>query len=191
MSEWSLCGPVGTVLFSYVALICALFSTITGQRIQTISLIRVENIKESQAGFQINIADRIKTTGTNKPQPCLQVPYFGSNPALCGGSTLKAYIAATKPLRRNDQEFLFLTTRPPHGIATKQTISRWVKTTLHAAGINTDVFKPHSTRHASTSAALERGCYIKNKEVHVNFRYNRKCQTDAIILVRKIMPENP
>ncbi|KAJ8911526.1 hypothetical protein NQ315_000561 [Exocentrus adspersus] len=35
------------------------------------------------------------------------------------------------------------------------------------------------------------GCYIENKEVHVNFRYNRKCQTDAIILVRKIMSENP
>ncbi|KAJ8914847.1 hypothetical protein NQ315_014860 [Exocentrus adspersus] len=34
-------------------------------------------------------------------------------------------------------------------------------------------------------------CYVENMEVHVNFRYNRKCQTDAIILVRKIMSENP
>ncbi|KAJ8912152.1 hypothetical protein NQ315_006116 [Exocentrus adspersus] len=35
------------------------------------------------------------------------------------------------------------------------------------------------------------GCYIENNEVHVNFWYNRKCQTDAIILVKKIMSENP
>ncbi|KAJ8913995.1 hypothetical protein NQ315_012018 [Exocentrus adspersus] len=44
---------------------------------------------------------------------------------------------------------------------------------------------------AEIAKATTDGCSIENKEVHVNFPYNRKCQTDAIILVRKIMSENP
>ena len=35
----------------------------------------------------------------------------------------------------------------------KATISRWIRTVMKAAGINTDIFKPHSTRAASTSKA--------------------------------------
>jgi len=41
----------------------------------------------------------------------------------------------------------------PHGPASKDTISRWLKQVTLDAGINTSVFKPHSTRSAATSAA--------------------------------------
>ncbi|KAJ8914163.1 hypothetical protein NQ315_016242 [Exocentrus adspersus] len=49
----------------------------------------------------------------------------------------------------------------PHGTASKQTISRWVKETLKASGIDTEKFLPHSTRHASSSAAQRLGVSLE------------------------------
>ena len=39
------------------------------------------------------------------------------------------------------------------GPASKDTMSRWLKQVMTAAGLDTSIFKPHSTRSAATSAA--------------------------------------
>lgn len=140
--------------------LATLLVLITGHRIQTIAAIKINNIIESQSGFQIFISDKIKTSGVNRCQPCLQVPNYYDNPSLCVAKLLKKYIEVTESFRNNGQEYLFLTTRPPYSRASKQTISNWVKTALSAAGIDTK-FKPHSTRHASTSKAFSRGISIE------------------------------
>ena len=43
---------------------------------------------------------------------------------------------------------------------TKNTISRWFKTSLKLAGIDTDVFKGHSIRSAASSAAKIQGAQM-------------------------------
>lgn len=139
----------------------ALLSLVTGHRIQTIKFIRLSNIVEDHAGIQILITDKIKTSGINRLQPCLQIPFYNNNPNLCVASTLKRYINVTKNLRPNNADFLFITHKRPYVVASKQSVSRWVKQTLKMAGINTDIFKPHSTRHAATSAAHNRGVSIE------------------------------
>ena len=48
---------------------------------------------------------------------------------------------------------LLLCHTKPYGAASKDTIGRWIKTVMMKAGIDTSVFKPHSTRSAATSAA--------------------------------------
>ena len=45
--------------------------------------------------------------------------------------------------------------RRPYKAITKDTIARWVKNGMEAAGIDTNRFKPHSIRAASTSAAVK------------------------------------
>ncbi|KAJ8930292.1 hypothetical protein NQ314_016911 [Rhamnusium bicolor] len=60
----------------------------TGQRLQTISIIQTTNIKRSNTGLQIFIADFLKTSGVNRPQPCLEVPFYLDNPNLCVANTL-------------------------------------------------------------------------------------------------------
>lgn len=135
-----------------------LLTLITGQRLQTISLIKLENIKKLDIGFHIYITDRIKTSGINKFQPCLQVPFFLENPALCVAKLLECYIEKTKTLRNQINE-LFITSRPSYKPASKQTLSRWIKTGLELAGIDPK-FKPHSTRHASTSKAFSNGVSV-------------------------------
>ncbi|KAJ8941478.1 hypothetical protein NQ314_010393 [Rhamnusium bicolor] len=51
---------------------------------------------------------------------------------------------------------LLLTFKPLHVTASKQTISRWIRLALNAAGVDTTRFKPHSTRHTSTSLVHSR-----------------------------------
>jgi hypothetical protein len=50
-----------------------------GHRLQTLSLIRLENINQSPQGFEIWITDHIKTSRVGGEQPTLQVPFFQAN----------------------------------------------------------------------------------------------------------------
>jgi integrase len=123
----------------------------TGQRLQTISLIRLSGLQQSESGLRIFIKDWLKTSGIKKNQPVLSIPYFQEKPKLCVATKILHYVNMTASMRR-EEDFLFLTTTKPHSAASKQTISRWVKDTLQMAGVDVAQFKPHSTRHASTSS---------------------------------------
>lgn len=138
-----------------------LLALITGGRIQTLSLIRTSNIIESEDKIQIPITDPIKTSGPGRLQPTLHIPYFEENKLLCVATTLETYRQLTKPLRNPDSNFLFITTRKPYSTANKQTLSKWVREMLKMAGISTENFNPHSTRHCSTSAASRQGVSIE------------------------------
>jgi integrase len=131
----------------------------TGQRLQTISLIRLSGLQQSKSGLRIFIKDCLKTSGIKKNQPVLSIPYFQEKPKLCVATTILHYVNMTASMRQ-EEDFLFLTTTKPHSAASKQTISRWVKDTLQMAGVDVAQFKPHSTRHASTSSAHRLGISI-------------------------------
>ena len=52
---------------------------------------------------------------------------------------------------------LFLSYIKPHKPVSSSTLARWAKSVLSLAGINTTIFKPHSTRSAASSAAFSAG----------------------------------
>lgn len=137
--------------------LATLLALSTGHRIQTLHLIRVDNIVFNNEGAHVYIPDHIKTSRTNACQPCLKIPYFNDKPFLCVTSTLLTYIERTSEHRSEKNVHLFITARDPYRRASKATISRWIKQVLRIAGINTNMFSAHSTRHASTSAAARNG----------------------------------
>ena len=65
---------------------------------------------------------------------------------------LREYIKRTEPLR-GEEPRLFITFIRPHKWVSKDTIDRWVKIMMQQAGVDERLFKPHSTRAASTSKA--------------------------------------
>lgn len=160
-----------------------LLALATGQRCQTLSLIKIPNIKVHASRIIITITDLVKTSGISKPQPLLNLPFFREHPCICTADTLLDYMNVTSPLRTNCQDNrLILTIKRPNHAATSQTIGRWIKQTLAASGIDTALFSAHSTRHASTSAAARAGvsidvirrtaCWSDRSLVFANF-YNR------------------
>lgn len=144
-------------LFDMSLKLIALPTLTTGQRVQTLSAINVSNIKLLGDGScEIVILTKLKST---KPGDAtvLSLPKFTDN-NLCVVNTLTHYLTITKELRQDDK--LFVSTRPPHRAATRDTLSRWLKTVLLKSGIDVNIYSAHSFRHSSTSKANERGACI-------------------------------
>lgn len=137
-----------------------LLALATGQRTQTLSVIKISNIKMFQDRIVITITNLIKTSAVGKAQPILNLPFFRPRPAICPASVLQKYILETSSLRSNFEDRLILTHKKPHRPATPQSIGRWIKQTLTESGVDTSIFTAHSTRHASTSAASRAGLSV-------------------------------
>ena len=51
---------------------------------------------------------------------------------------------------------LFISTIKPYNSVSRNTLANWLKESLRKSGINLDMFSPHSTRSASTSAVVSK-----------------------------------
>ena len=92
----------------------------------------------------------------------------------------------TAPLRKETKQLLICHAEP-HGPAQRDTISRWIKQTMKVAGINTTVFKAHSTRGAATSAAKASNVPV---QVIMNAAGWRTDSTFARFYDRPVLAEN-
>lgn len=128
-----------------------LLALVSVQRVQTLSLIELDNIKSSSRGVQIFIPRRIKTSGPNKSQPIISLPFYKDDEVVCVATTLLFYISVTRLIRDSACNRLFITFKKPYHNASSQTISRWIRNVMSRAGIDSSKYAPHSTRHASTS----------------------------------------
>ena len=64
--------------------------------------------------------------------------------------TLREYLKRTKPLRGTETK-LFVSFTKPHKWVSRETLSRWIRTVMTSAGVDTTIFKPNGTRAAATS----------------------------------------
>lgn len=136
-----------------------LLALVTAHRVQTLSLIHVENISMNNNNISIKIPDMIKTSRLGSNQPNLIIPFYSIKPAICPADTLLNYLDRTIQLRGEVKQ-LFISYKRPYRKVTSQTISRWIKATLFESGIDTSMFTAHSTRHASTSNANKLGVNV-------------------------------
>lgn len=159
----------------------ALLALSTAQRMQTLAAIQLSYITFSDS-LIIRIPARLKTSGIGRSQPLLSFKPFADKPELCIFSLVKFYLSITGDRRQMDCDTFFISFRVPYKAVSSQTLGRWVKTELHRAGVDTNIFSAHSTRHASTSSAASKGISLeeirrtagwsKSSEVFARF-YNR------------------
>lgn len=135
--------------------LCMLLLILTGQRGQTIHLIDIVNMTLSESVVSFRIAELTKTSRPNHHQREIKLKAYHHDPQLCVVSVLSEYLRRTQPLRGKEARLL-LSTRPPHAAASRDTIRRWTKEIMAAAGVDLTIFSPHSTRSASTSKAATR-----------------------------------
>ena len=82
------------------------------------------------------------------------------NEKLCILNALQCYLGMPENLvDANTKEFI-ISYGKPHKPASSDTTSRWIKDKLGMAGINTNVYKPHSCWSATTSRARDNGLQI-------------------------------
>ena len=117
------------------------------------------NLKQNLShGVRFQIAGLSKTRRSGPPR---EVVYnaFKESEILCPVATLAVYERHTADLRTlvQDKNPLFIACVKPHKPVSSSTISRWIRNLVEKSGIDVSIFKSHSTRAASTSAATKPG----------------------------------
>ena len=110
-------------------------------------------------GTEIASCGLAKQSRPGKPLKTFFFPSFPPDENICPTQTLKVYCNRTATLHPppdgKGPTRSFITTVKPDKPATSATIARWIKTVLSRASIDTSIFKAHSVRSASSSAAAE------------------------------------
>lgn len=128
----------------------------TGQRVQTLASIKLSQVTLSEK-LIIRIPSKLKTSAPGRPQPFFSFSPFEGQENLCIYKLMKYYIRITRNLRQPENDALFISFVKPHGAVGSQSISRWLRSSLEECGVKSDLFTPHSIRHASTSRAAKKG----------------------------------
>lgn len=165
-----------------------LLALCTAHRVQTFSLIKLDNIRISPSGVNIGISDVIKTSAAGREQPVLHLPYFEENRAICPATVIEDYLYITRRIRPATTGNLILTYKKPHKQATSQTISRWIKQVLGECGVDVSTFSAHSTRHAATSAARASGLSLD--AIRKTAGWTSRSQSFAKFYNRQILQDN-
>ena len=131
-----------------VMLLCIL----SGQRSQAIHMFDVQNMQLTFNRVEFVVPELLKTSSLKSHNGVFEYRGFCPNRRLCVVTVLKEYLERTLDVRGVTKQLL-LTHQKPHNAASADSIKRWVKECLTAAGIDVEIFRPHSTRGASTSYA--------------------------------------
>ena len=128
----------------------------TSQRVQTLCSLCVSDIVRSSD--KKTVVFRLSSVLKHSKRGALGIislNSFDHEPRLCVVRCLEMYLCKSKEMRQHNDDKLFITTTPPFKEASSQTVARWARETLTLAGIDTAVFKAHSTRGASTSKLFQ------------------------------------
>jgi len=151
-----------------LVMLLALASTLRGSEI---AMINPENIDDSIDHITIRFGDLTKTSKPNKPPRKIKLFSFSDNSRLDVTSCLRTYLDRTRSLRtsQSQKKQLFVAYTKPHNPVVTCSIARWIKLGLSQAGIDTNVYKAHSTRAASSSKAIAQGVSTEQIMKHANW----------------------
>jgi hypothetical protein len=135
----------------------ALIALATAPRAQTLVSMNVNNLYKEQQAVVFTFPKLLKTTKMGDAF-VLKIDHYDKE-ELCVMHTVLHYLRVTKTIRKSSQFFISYKTFQP---VSSSTIARWLKDVLTMSGVNSEIFKAHSYRSASTSAAFSRGCSLKN-----------------------------
>ena len=134
-----------------------LIALLSGQRGQTLHSLTVDDVKMYKSKCVLVYSSLLKQSKPGTHLKPLEIPCF-ENKRLCAVHHLHLYLKKTSSLRTG--KALFISCIKPYAPVKRDTISRWIKEVLTMAGIDVTKYSAHSTRAASTSAALSRGAQI-------------------------------
>jgi hypothetical protein len=145
--------PVTTITLKQLTLKLAMLIALSiAGRSQSLHLLTIENMRKVSSSVTLFYSDLLKQSRPGVKTPFAELKTFSLDQKLCVVHTLYEYLKRTDTLR-GENKCLFISYVKPHKPVTKNTISRWLKTVMFRAGIDCNLYKPHSVRSASVSKA--------------------------------------
>ena len=133
-----------------------LIALLSGQRCQTLHSLTLPSMTLSRDKCVFVLDVLLKQSKRGKHMAPVELLAYTSDEKLCVVAAIREYIRRTKDLRGTETQ-LFISYQKPYGPISKSTVARWIRDVLHRAGVDTSLFGAHSTRAASTSAAVAKG----------------------------------
>ena len=151
-------GPnAGLDLRTLTLKLTMLMSLVSADRGQELQVLDISNLRPEPDRVVFEITERTKTG-----RKLLEFPRYDWSENLDVVTCLETYLVATQTKRtENTSSQLLISFQAPHKPVTTSTIARWLKTIMEMAGIDTNTYKAHSTRAASTSKAKAKGMSTK------------------------------
>ena len=130
-----------------------LLSLLSASRVSEITNLRVDYLTKHSSVYTFAIPHLTKTCRRGKkPHSNLKFYNFPGESKLCVCKAIDSYLERRNVWGVEESQFLVSHIKP-HKPVSPSTVSRWLGQVLAMAGINTEVFKAHSTRAASSSKA--------------------------------------
>ena len=135
----------------------ALLTILAGQRIHTRHMLSVIHMDQSLDKVIFHIIGLTKCLERARPNQSVVYRTYKEGKLLCPVKCVYVYLAQrSKIIAQYFTEF-FIAFGQPHHPPSKDSLARWVKEVMGNSGIDTEIFKPHSTRVVSKSAAYKLG----------------------------------
>jgi len=145
-----------------------LMALASASRASEIHLISIKNMVDSDNKIQFGLDGLTKVRRPGEMAQVICFETYPENPKLDVVHCIRAYMEKTKELRKSEQ--LLVTLKKPHKGASTSTISRWLKSCMEVAGIDTTTYKAHSIRGAATSKAAVVGMNTKQIMALANWK---------------------
>ena len=124
-------------------------------------MLSVIHMDQSPDKVIFHIIGLTKCSKPNRPNQPIAYRAYVEDELLCPVKCIYAYLAQrSKIISQNFTEF-FITFGKPHHPTSKYSLARWVKEVMGNSGIHAEIFKSHSTRVASNSAAYKLGMALQ------------------------------
>ena len=140
-------------------------------RASELSMLNTEFLSKYSSVYIFELDGITKTRKPGDPPTKVELFRFQENLSLCVCHTIDEFLSRTKERRGTETQLLISYIKPYKKVST-DTISRWLKEIIGLAGIDTKVFKGHSTRSAATSKASSLGISVKEIMERANWRTN-------------------
>ena len=130
-----------------------MLSLLSVSRVSEIPNLRVDYLTKHSSVYTFAIPHLTKTCRRGKkPHPNLKFYNFPGDSKLCVCKAIDSYLERRNVWGVEESQFLVSHIKP-HKPLSLSTVSRWLGQVHAMAGINTQVFKGHSTRAAASSKA--------------------------------------
>ena len=123
-----------------------------------LSVIHMDQSLDKVIFHMIGLTKCSKPTRPNQP---IVYRAYVEDELLCPVKCIYAYLAQRSKIITQNFTGFFITFGKTHYPASKDSLARWVKEVMGNSGIDTEIFKPHSTRLASNSVAYKLGISLQ------------------------------
>jgi len=126
----------------------------TAQRGQSLHLLDTPHMVQEETAYMFMLNSNLKQRkpGRSTSELVIKLNAYPHDCNLCVANACSVYLESTK-LVCGSESHLFITHQKPHKKASRNTIRCWIQQMMIKAGININVYKPHSVTLAAASKA--------------------------------------